>query len=420
MKRWSILASVILCLGLLGATACRSSSEDGTGFSGQLEEVVRGDLIVSVSGNGMIDVADDVSLSFDNGGEVAGVYVRQGETVKAGQTLAVLMPLDMDTLSLMAIQAEIALMQAEYNLDQAAHPFTDEEIEDAEDAVDDAECYLDLANDMLGYVLHHGSEAEVHQWKMEVFNAEVQLEMAEDTLEDMLDLDEDQIAILEMQVYAAAQTLAGAQEDLETENLTAPFDGIVADVYIDDGDVVPPSSASQIPAVHLIDATRMELVVQLDEIDIPDVRVGQKAIVTVDALPDLELEGEVTSIYPLPTIDVGLVQYQVEIGFSVPEGSGLRAGMSTTADIILNGRSGVLLVPERSLDTDAQGNTIVWVVTTGSEGMQQIEERPVVTGLSDGFQAEIISGLSEGEVIIVGIPDDSRIESASSLFFGSD
>ena len=81
MKRWKIIAILLLCLALTGTVACRpgGSSGDEEEFTGQLVEVVRGDLTVSVSGNGSIDVSNEVRLAFDGGGEVYRIYVEQGD-----------------------------------------------------------------------------------------------------------------------------------------------------------------------------------------------------------------------------------------------------------------------------------------------------------------------------------------------------
>jgi len=93
-----------------------------------------------------------------------------------------------------------------------------------------------------------------------------------------------------------------------------------------------------------------------------------------------------------------VVLYNVKIGFDVPQGSGLKVGMSATADITTNERGGVLLVPDRAIKQDSQGNSIVWVMVD-----EQIEARPVVIGISDGFQTEIIDGLDEGEIVAIEI-----------------
>jgi RND family efflux transporter MFP subunit len=422
VKRRKIVAVILSCLALVGVLGCRPIGGGGGAaeFSGELVEVVLGDLMVSVGGSGSVGVANEADLFFDNGGEIERIYVEAGDEVYRGQRLALLVPRDKEALELAVTRAEVALMQAEYNLDKAENPYTDDEIEDAEQAVEDAEDFLDLADDMLRYVLQHGSEREVQQWQMEVLNAEIQLEMAEDTLDTMLnERDEDQIAILKKEVTAAEQALAEARRALETETMVAPFAGVVAGVNVEEGDVIPAPGVAQVAVMHLIDNGVMELVVELDEIDIPDVVPGQRSVVEVDALPELELEGRVSSISPLPREESGVVFYSVKISFDVPPARGLRVGMSATADIVLSDRINVLLVPNRAIKYDAQGNPVVQVMVAGEpEGTREIEERSVVTGISDGFQTEIISGLGEGEIVVVEVPAEAGAPSRPGFMFG--
>jgi len=169
---------------------------------------------------------------------------------------------------------------------------------------------------------------------------------------------------------------------------------------------------SQVAIVHLIDLATMELGVDLDEIDIPGVALEQRAIISVDALPDVQLEGRVTHISPLPTVEAGVTRYKVKIGFDVPPGSGFRVGMSATADIITSGRSGVLLVPNRAIKQDSQGNPVVGVMVG-----EQIEQRPVVVGISDGFQTEIIDGLEEGEMVVIEIRAEPEPSGGGGFLF---
>ncbi len=424
MKRGKIVAIILLCLTLVATVACspfRNKGESGQEFTGELVEVVRGDLMVSVSGSGSVDVTNEVGLSFDSSGKVSKLYVEEGDAVTVGQVLALLGPVDREALELAVTQAEVALMQAKYNLDKVENPYTDDEIEDAEQAVEDAEDWLDLADDMLRYALQHGSDQEVLQWQMEVLNAEIQLEMAEDTLDEMLnERDEDQIEILKKQIVAAEQALEEAQSALEWETLVAPFTGVVASVGVEEGDIIPAPGVSQVTIVRLIDTSSMELVVELDEIDVPGVEKGQRAVISVDALPDTLLEGRVVSVSPLPKVEAGVVSYEVKVGFDVPQGSNLRVGMSATVDIVLSDRSNVLLVPDRAIDFDSQGVPVVQVlVTREPEGTAEIEERSVVIGLSDGFQTEIISGLWEGEMVVIEAPVESNSPGGPGFLFGA-
>ena len=153
--------------------------------------------------------------------------------------------------------------------------------------------------------------------------------------------------------------------------------------------------ASQV-IIYLVDLTTIELNVEVDEIDIPGVKPGQRAIIDVDALPDVEFEGEVLTVSPVAKEEAGVILYEVKVGFNVPEGSGLKVGMSAEADIVIVDRSNVLLVPDRAITEDSEGNPVVMVVVN-----EQTEERPVVIGISVCFDNEIVSGLSEGEVVVV-------------------
>ena len=89
----------------------------------------------------------------------------------------------------------------------------------------------------------------------------------------------------------------------------------------------------------------------------------------------------------------------------------MKIGMSATTDIILDERSNVLLVPDLAISQDSQGNPIVYVMVN-----EQIEQRSVVTGISDGFQTEILDGLDEGEVVLVG--RQPRSKSGPGFLFG--
>ena len=225
--------------------------------------------------------------------------------------------------------------------------------------------------------------------------AQLALEETEYNLKQLkkrLSSSSDRVQLAESQVEVARLGVAQAQKQLDESAITAPFDGVVASVDADEGDIV--STVTTI--VHLVDLTSMELTAEVDEIDIPGVKLGQNAIISVDALPDEQLEGVVTLIGSLPIVEAGLVLYEVKIGFDVPEGLELKVGMSATADIIVQQRNNVLLAPERAIERDSQGNPMVWVKLDG-----QIEQRPLVTGVSDGLQTEILDGLAEGEIVAV-------------------
>ncbi len=418
MKSWRIMTIFLLCLGLASVTACNPLGGSEQEATEQLAEVVRGDLTVTVSGSGNLEVSNEAMLAFGVGGRVDKVYIEEGGKVSKGEVLA---KLETDSLELALTEAQVAqtqaevavtqaqvtLQTAEYELETAQDLYAQPEIHTARAAVSDAQSYLEYAKQILAQAL---TTHDIKVWTNEVAYAEETLRAAEVSLNEMLSApDTEEVAIKRLQVELAKQSLELAEQSLELAEqslettrkqldeatITAPFDGIIASVYVEEGDVIsPPTMAPQIVA-HLIDPSSMELNVEVDEIDVIEVKPGQRAIIEVDALPTLPIEGKVSFISLTPKEEGSVIVYDVKIDFNVPEGIGLRAGMSATADIIIAERNNVLLVPDRAIKQDSQGNPIVEIMVNG-----QIEERGVDIGVSDGFQTEIVDGLEEGEVVI--------------------
>lgn len=464
MRRWRIMAAFLLCLILVGVTACNAFGEEEE-TTQQVVEVVRGDLIVSVSGSGNIETSRDARLSFGSGGRIDKIYVEKGDEVSQGEVLA---ELDADALELAKTQAEVALTQAEvaltqaqlnqqtaeynlkntqdtkdtlelallnaqinlrnaeHHLDETRDIYTWPEIEVAQDDVDDAKAFLDYllsfgpTQEQLDYAQARLDAAESTLDAMinsydteEVAIAKLQVEaavMAEAQAQKNLDELIEDITIMELQLEAAKasveqarestalgrESLDQAQKQLDEAIITAPIAGVVASLSAEEGDIIPSPTMSPQPVIYLIDPTGLELVVEIDEIDVPEVKLGQEVIIELDALPDTEFKGVVTIIYPLATEVGGVVLYDVKIELDVPEDSGIKVGMSASADIILANRSNVLLVPDRAITEDGEGRTMVKVMVN-----EQIEERLVEIGISDGFDTEIINGLREGEMVLI-------------------
>lgn len=356
-----------------------------------------------------------------------------------------------DALELALLNAQISLDTAEYSLEQTQDLYTWSDIKIAQADLDTAEEYLDYALKQLYKYLPEiegGNYPKIEDeflrlegykvWQERIVHAQARVNTAKQILEAMTagrdiesvvikklqveaaeksvaqarkDLDEvagklaDEIALKELQVESAGQSveqskksvvlaeqsLTQAQKQLDKAVITAPFDGVVASVGVEVGDTVTP--VNQI--VHLIDTNNVELIVEVDEIDIPGVKMNQEAIIEIDALSDTEFAGKVTAIYPVPILQGGVVLYNVKISLDVPQNSGIKIGMSASVDIIIDERNNVLIVPSRAIRADSQGNTVVEVILD-----EQIEERIVITGISNGVETEIISGLQEGEIVI--------------------
>jgi len=390
IKLWQIVAASLLCLALVGAVACPAPS--GGGAAGEdLVEVVRGDLTVIVSGSGNMTVSQDASLAFGTGGKVEAVYVEAGDQVSQGDVLA---KLDTGVLELSLTQAELALATAEYNLDKTQQIYAQPDLTAARAAVSNARSYLNYAKLQLDEA---NSLEQIEYWENEVYQAGVNLAAAEQRWDEMqAGGDSAEVSLRRLEVEAARKALEQAQKDLDEATITAPFDGIVGAVYVDEGDIIPPPTMAPTVAIYFITPTSLELKAEVDEIDIPEVEVGQSVTVEVDAIVDELFEGTVISVSPVPVIEAGLVLYEVNISLVIPADAGVKVGMSATADIMIDKSEDTLLVPERAVGFDDQGNTVVWVSVDG-----ELEQRVVVTGISDGLKTEILEGLSEGDMVAV-------------------
>lgn len=418
MKRFGIIILLLLCLVLTGVTGCSAGGDE---VNQQLVKVTRGDLVVSVSGSGNVEVSNEAELAFGSGGKVAEIYVQEGDTVGEGAALA---KLDTVALELAVSQAKLTLAQANVSLETARFNLDRmEDVQEIRDDIEDAEYELKVTKVMLKQALQSEDSTAISYWTTQVANAEVMLAEAQQDLAELLGETEyaslvvDEIIIKNRQVEAAEETVAvaeqslqQAQKQLDEATITAPFEGMIAAINAEEGDIVPSPTLSSQVIIHLIDPATMELTVDVDEIDIAGVKPGQEAIVSIDALSELEITGRVATVSPLPKEISGLVLYEVKISFEVPADSGIMTGMSADADIVLDKRTNVLLVPDRAVKLDSQGNTVVEVSIVGGPS----EERQVTIGISDGFETEIVDGLDEGAVVIVELPTESN--SGAGLF----
>ncbi|MEE8418665.1 MAG: biotin/lipoyl-binding protein, partial [Dehalococcoidales bacterium] len=149
VKKWRFLTVLLFCLVFIGAISCESlTGEEEKGD--QLTEVVRDDLVITVSGTGNIAVSDDRQLSFGTGGKVERILVKEGDTVRKGEVLA---ELETDALELAVKQGQVALTQAELAVTEAQFAVTQ-----ARGAVALAQFNIDSAEYDLVYT------EELHLW----------------------------------------------------------------------------------------------------------------------------------------------------------------------------------------------------------------------------------------------------------------
>jgi len=216
---------------------------------------------------------------------------------------------------------------------------------------------------------------------------------------------EDEIAILEAQVASARTNLSLTQLRLEQSKIVAPTDGRIANILIRAGEQASPGA----PALVLVNETAFRLEINVDEIDIDQINLGQRVQVTLDALPDRNFTGVVADVAPIPLNTGGVVTYQVTVNLDETAEVDLRAGMSASASVIVDQIEDVLIVPNWAIRLDREtGNA--YVNRLGADG--RVSEVTITTGLRNEQFSEVLSGLASGDVVVV------TSERAAFSFFG--
>ncbi len=238
--------------------------------------------------------------------------------------------------------------------------------------------------------------------------ARLDLEQKRDDLQDLIERDPESLdlAVLQVNVASAKVALSQAEQRLAESTITAPFDGFVSKLDVEEGDEVERHTNIMV----VVDTSVVELDGGVDEIDILETQVGAKASVEVDALPDQEIVGEVSSIAAEPDSGQGqggggIVSYPVKIRLTVPDGVDLPSGLSAVASITVSEELGVLLVPLDALRGAFDSPTLNVVMPGG-----EVVETPVTLGNSDNFLTVVTSGVEEGDMIITIAPEESEGE----------
>jgi RND family efflux transporter MFP subunit len=362
MKK-KIALIITICLVVIGIVLAivltRGASPEATPTT---VNVTRGDIVKTVLVDGSLEMPNKAYLSFGVTGTVTEVLVGEGDNVTKDQILA---RLDAQSLNSSVEVAEV-------------------QVKIAQEQVKGARAQYEIALINLKGAAANTTLKKVYQEQVNI--AEANWETAKLNLE------------------TAKLSLESAELNLEKGIIVAPFDGTVADITITEGKEISTATLAT-PAISLVDTSEIEMRGFIDEIDIAIVQPGQEANILLDALPDEEVKGSVTFVSPIGTVRAGVVYYDTTITLEDPVAE-LRDGMSATAEVIIERRDDVLLIPNRA-NWGTRENPMVKVYIDG-----QVEEREITLGLTDGINTEVLSGLEEGEKVVLPAPK----EQPSSFF----
>lgn len=207
-----------------------------------------------------------------------------------------------------------------------------------------------------------------------------------------------------LQVQIAKERLALLEEGrvqtgggrIETV-IKSPIDGFILEKLVEIGDPVVPLTTFQEGTPLMTMAEMDELIFRgtVDEIDVGQLHEGMSAEIEIGALPDTRIPGTLAKISLKGREEENATKFPVEIAVGRSDGALLRAGYSANADIVIEQRDSVLVIPERVVRFE-DGKAFVTVHLGG----ERSEEREIQTGLSDGIQVEVLEGLEEGEKVV--------------------
>lgn len=213
------------------------------------------------------------------------------------------------------------------------------------------------------------------------------------------------------QVVSAKEEVQRAQTNLGYATITSPIDGVVLSKSVEEGQTVAASFST--PELFTIaqDLTNMQVVADVDEADIGDVKEGERVTFTVDAYPDDTFEGEVKQVRQEATTTNNVVTYEVVI--SAPNADlKLKPGLTANVTIYTAERKGVLSVPSKALRFTPQKETVgkmkIVDVANAKNKVWTLEGNSIVAhkvniGMTDGTNTQIVGGIAEGTKVITGL-----------------
>jgi HlyD family secretion protein len=309
------------------------------------------------------------------------------------------------------VQAEAALHSAETAVQQAqvtydtARQAEPTNIQQAETKLADAQAQL--------AALQNPSANDIAQKQASIDQAQASLTQAKAKLDSLTAPGtKSDVAIQQSSVAQAEQSLKQAQLKLEQATLKAPFAGVVTAVNIVPGSNTSSSGASSATAaVSMIDRSTLHVDLKLSENDVAKVQLGQQVDLTIDALKDWKTQGTVSYIAPSAESSNGVVTYRVRVDFPDSDAR-VKVGMTANLTITTAKKDSVLLIPTTALLPKGAGH-VVQVLNADGKTTREVD---VQTGLTDGTQTEIISGLKEGDKVVT-IPATPKPQSGG--LFGS-
>jgi HlyD family secretion protein len=452
----SILILAVLTMGYLQLRTFRLKFQF---TEGETATVTRGDLTIPINALGEVQPKSRREIKAEASGEVIDVPVEAGDLVRTGDLLV---RLKRDDEERNVERAQQDLTRAQANLDRARITLEDRRtsgLQAAKGRLDGLRARLLQADHDWQHIqkLYEADEApptEYYRAESTYLDTLAQIDVSEADLKQAhfaVELAEKDVVLAEASVENARTTLADAQERLNKTEIVAPVDGMVAEIYADEGEVIQGGKTTitggTLLAV-LADWSARYVRAEVDEADIGvvldlapssarpgnrgtnenreadttedrtagteepvPIKSGAKVKISVEAFPDEEFEGIIDHIYPEPRKSASVVTYLVDIKVISDNRDKLMSAMQADVEFTAQSVYDAVLVPHDAIKRDPNNDLGVYVPGT-KKGEQEPEPEfhKCRFGLDNGMFAQVLEGVEEGEVVYTRLPEKTEKE----------
>jgi len=413
MRKGILIGVVVLVVAaaLFAFFRNRNGKENGAEFTRVSPE--RGSITRTAAASGSVTSNLDVEIKCKASGEIIALPFDISDTVSRGDLLVELDPEDEErNVDL----AGVALFESQARLDRAHENFEASErdlatsreraeidLEVAQARADDARASADRTEDLYkrGFI----SQEEYEQARTQALASEAEVDSANVRFTELaaqeasLELLRQDVRLASASVESAQINLRTAQKRLEDTRVYSPMDGIVTARYVQTGQIISSGISTTTGGTTVMmvsDLSRLFVLARVDESDIGQVEIGQRVKISVDAFASERFEGVVDRIAPTGVNISNVVTFEVRIEVTSENKALLKPEMTADVEIVTEEAVDALLVPSNAV-TRQDGRSMVMV--EGENGRPS--PREVVTGIDNGEFTQIVSGLSETDVVLI-------------------
>ncbi|MGD8534437.1 MAG: efflux RND transporter periplasmic adaptor subunit [Candidatus Aminicenantes bacterium] len=377
MKKVILIIVIVVVVGVFGFLAIKGCQTQGGNQPLNTATVERGNISKTVVATGKIEPLYKAEIKSKIGGLIKQFYVEEGDRVVVGQKLVEIIP---GATPVEMVQARTEVKAAAYDKIMAEKQYmrTKELLEQKMISPED----------------YDRAEANYSTAKTRFYAAMAQLRVLEqgsnvEFLAEGIEISEQDQREIEKET----------REAIASMTLISPISGIVLSRDTDKGSAVIPLSSAYGGTVIMViaDVSEKHFRGDVDEADIGKVHLGLPARIYVEAYPDDPFQSRLTHISPQGREEAEIVNFEIKATIDDPENR-LRFGMSADAELILEEHENVLVIPEGAIIYEEEKTYVNIQDDSIPEGMRKIE---ITKGISDGLRTEVLSGLEEGQVVVL-------------------